>query len=62
MKDEQKKAPEVVWFKLSAPHKHRREDKGPGDIIDLRPDQAENLAKLGKGEVVAAPAKGGTDV
>lgn len=62
MKDAQKKAPEVVWFKLSEPHRHRREDKQPGDVIPLRPDQAERLAKLNRGEVVPEPKPEARDV
>jgi hypothetical protein len=51
----------LVWFQLSAPHTHGGKDCRPGDKIQLRPDQVERLAGMGKGEVVAAP-KGGADV
>ena len=39
----QKNAAERIHIVLGGPHTHRGADKGQGDIIEVRPDQATNL-------------------
>jgi hypothetical protein len=47
----EKQEPKRVKFKLSQPHTHAGEDKNPGDIIEIREDQAKRLKQQGRGDL-----------
>lgn len=49
----QRKQQQVEWvkFELTKPHKHRGEWRQPEEVLDLRRNQAERLAKEGKGRI-----------